>query len=159
MKKSNNIILIFWVGLSLFTIFFSYKYGLGGFHNPGPGLMPFLLGVLLLIVSLYLLTKSLFKVGGQEKVDKVVEEGQGRINYGKIGFVLASLFFYGLFLEKLGYLIVTFLTMVLLFWGVGIKRWPSLLFASGLTVLITYFLFTYLGVRFPAGILKFVGIG
>lgn len=159
MIEKDNIFFVFWIGLSLFIMFFSNKYGIGSFHNPGPGLMPFLLGVLLLMISLYLLMKSLFKVSGEEKVDKVVKEGQGRIYYGKIGFVLASLFFYGLFLERLGYLIVTLLTMVLLFWGVGIKKWRSILFASGLTVLITYFLFTYLGVRFPAGVLKFLVTG
>ena len=160
MKKNDNIFFVFWIVLSLFIMFFSNEYSLGSFHNPGPGLMPFLLGLFLFIISFYLSLRSLFKKGGDDKkVAEIKKEEQSRINIGKISLVVASLFFYGLFLERLGYLIVTLLTMVLLFWGVGIKRWHSILFASGLTVLITYFLFTYLGVRFPAGILKFVGIG
>ena len=156
MKKYNSIFFVFWVGLSLFTMFFSNKYGLGSFHNPGPGLMPFLLGLLLLIISLYLLLSSFFKRSGG---NKTIKEEQGRINFGKLSLVLVSLFFYGLFLETLGYLIVTPLTMILLFWSVGLKRWRSILFASGLTVLLTYFLFVYLGVRFPAGILRLLGMG
>ena len=81
-----------------------------------------------------------------------------RINFGKMIFVSASLFFYGLFLEKLGYLIVTLITMVLLYLGMGLKGWRPVLIASVLTVAVTYFLFTYLGVRFPAGILRVVGL-
>jgi signal transduction histidine kinase len=92
-------------------------------------------------------------------VAEITKEERSRINISKISLVLASLFFYGLFLERLGYLIVTLLTMIILFWGVGLKRWSSILVASCLTVLITYFLFTYLGVRFPPGILRFLGIG
>jgi len=156
MNKYNNIFLIFWIGLSFFIIFFSLKYGLGSFHNPGPGLMPFLLGLLLLIISLYLLLSSLFKRSGR---DETIKGEQSRINFKKLSIVLASLFFYGLFLEKLGYVIVTLLTMVILFWGVGLKSWRSILFASGLTVLLTYLLFTYLGVRFPTGILRLLGMG
>jgi hypothetical protein len=137
-------------------MFFSNKYGLGAFHNPGPGLMPFVLGLLLLVISFYLLMSSLLK---RSRGDETRKEGQSRINFRKVILVLASMFFYGLFLERLGYLIVSSLTMILLFWGVGLKRLRSILFASGLTVLVTYFLFTYLGVRFPAGVLKFLGIG
>lgn len=156
MKKYDNFIFVFWIGLSLFIIFFSNKYGLGAFHNPGPGLMPFVLGLLLLVISFYLLMSSLLK---RSRGDETRTEGQSRINFRKVILVLASMFFYGLFLERLGYLIVSSLTMILLFWGVGLKRLRSILFASGLTVLVTYFLFTYLGVRFPAGVLKFLGIG
>ena len=117
--------------------------------------MPFLLGFFFFIISFYLLMISLLKgVGG----DEVKGEEKDRINFGKLSFVSASLFFYGLFLETLGYLIVTLVTMTILFWVMGLKRWRSLGVASGLTVLVTYFLFTYLGVRFPAGILRAIGM-
>jgi hypothetical protein len=156
-KRYDTILFIFWMGFSLFVMFFSHSYGLGTFSNPGAGLIPFLVGLLLLMISFGFLMRSFFKIRGEDKAVKTVREEQGKIDFRKISLVLASLFIYGLLLERLGYLIVTSLTMVLLFWCVGVKRWRSVLVASGLTVLITYFLFTYLGVRFPAGILRFLG--
>ena len=156
MKRYDIILFIFWMGLSVFVMLFSNSYGLGTFSNPGAGLMPFLVGLLLFMISAGFLVKSFFKTGGGNEAAKAVRDVQGKINLKKIGLVLASLFIYGLLLERLGYLIVTLFTMILLFWCVGVKRWRSVLLASGLTVLTTYFLFTYLGVRFPPGLLRFL---
>jgi hypothetical protein len=156
MKKYSVHIILFWLALGIFVSAYSYfKLGLGKLHKPGPGLMPFLLGSLFTIISFYLLIDSIFKSKGRE--EGTMEEKDHK-NLGKVGLALAALFFYGLFIEILGYLVVTLLTMVLLFWGMGLKKWRSLLFASGLTVLVTYFLFTYLGVRFPPGILRVIGM-
>ena len=67
MKKYQFIPTLFWIGLSLFVMFFAYrlgledKTGLEGVHNPGPGLMPFLVALALLLISLYLLIIPLLK--------------------------------------------------------------------------------------------------
>ena len=129
----------------------SYKMGLGGFHTPGPGLMPFFIGALLFLTSFYLLGKSFLK---KVETDKTTSEERGQINYRKIGLVLASLFLFALLLETLGYLVVTSLFFVLLFRSVG-NRWRTVFVASALAVFITYFGFTFLGVKFPLGILRF----
>jgi hypothetical protein len=156
MKKYPIYVIVFWLALGIFVSAYSYlKLGLGKLHTPGPGMMPFLLGLLFSIISFYLLVNSLFK---RSMEDKTIKEEQGQINSRKVILVLASLFFYGLFLETLGYLIVTLITMTILFWTMGLVRWRSLGVASCLTVLVTYFLFTYLGVRFPAGILRAIGM-
>jgi len=153
MKKYAIFPALFWVGLSLFVIIFSYRMGLGGFHNPGPGLMPFLLGVFLLPISLYLLIRSAFRNG--EGIEAPNEEG-GQTNYKQIGLILISLFVYAFLLERLGFLITTFIFLVLLFRSVG-NRWRTVLAASVLTVLTAYFVFTFFGVRFPEGVLRLRG--
>ncbi len=53
MKKYHIIVILFWMGLILFVTALSYKLGLGRFHSPGPGLLPFIVGILLLIISSY----------------------------------------------------------------------------------------------------------
>lgn len=151
MKKYHIIPILFWIGLSLFVMAVSYKYGLGKFHNPGPGFMPFLLGLLLLGISFYPLMSFLFRKG---KRDKRVEEMESKLYFGKISLVLASLFAYAFLLDKLGYLVDTFLLLIILFRSAGFKKWSSVLIASGLTALATYFVFNMLGLRFPTGILK-----
>lgn len=150
MKKYHIIVIIFWIGLSLFVTIFSYKLRLGRFNNPGPGLMPFIIGIFLLIISFYLLIRSLFERGIE---DKSVHKEQRQTNFGKIGLVLVSLLAYAILLETLGYLIVTLLFFILLFRSMG-NRWTTVWVASVLTVLLTYFVFTFFGVKFPAGILR-----
>ncbi len=136
--------------MALFVTIFSYKLRLGRFNNPGPGLMPFIIGIFLLIISFYLLIRSLLE---RRIEDKAVHKTQRQKNFRKIGLVLVSLFTYAFFLETLGYLIVTTLFFILLFRSMG-NRWTTVWVASVLTVLLTYFVFTFFGVKFPAGILR-----
>lgn len=153
LKKYEIIPTLFWIGLSLFVMIFSYRLSLGEFNSPGPGLTPFLLGLLLLLISLYVLIKSLLKKGRE---DETPEGEQSQTNYGKIGLVLAALFAYAFLLERLGFLITTWIFLFLLFRSVG-NRWITALVASTSTALATYFLFTFFGVRFPSGILGLGG--
>ena len=147
-KKYHIIPILCWIGLGFFLMILSYKLGLGRLHNPGPGLMPFLVGVFLLLTSLFFLKASLFRKGIR---DETGEEEPGQTNFLKIGIVLVSLFAYAFLLEILGYCVVTFLVLFFLFRSMG-SKWSFSLVVSVLTVLITYFLFTYLGIRFPWGI-------
>lgn len=150
--KLHIIPIFFWIGLGLFVMFFSYQLDLGSFHNPGPGFMPFLLGFFLCIISFCFLLQFLRK-----KEDRggaaAVNEAQGQINFGKLCIVLASLFAYPLLFEPLGFLITTLLILISLFRSMN-NRWSSVLLASVITALVSYFIFTYLGIRFPKGILK-----
>ena len=151
MERNRILPILFWIGFGLLVMSLSYKLGLGGFHNPGPGFMPFLVGLLLFAISFYPLLKFLCKTGGETNV----EEKRSQANFKKIALVVGSLFAYALLLENLGYLITTSLLLFLLFSSMGSKKWWSTLMASVFTALVTYFGFTFLGVLFPAGIWKF----
>jgi putative tricarboxylic transport membrane protein len=150
-RKYHIILMICWIGLGLFVIFASYRLGLGGLRNPGPGLMPFLLGMLLCLTALYMLIAFIWKKMDQGAA--VVREMQDHTNYTKLGLVLVSLFAYSLVLEWLGFLITTFTTLFILF-RIMNNRWFTVVLASVLTVAVSYGLFTYLGVNFPKGILR-----
>jgi membrane-associated HD superfamily phosphohydrolase len=151
MKKFAIIPFIFWMVLSLMVIVLSYKIGLGELHNPGPGLMPFYVSVLLFIISFCLLLRYLLKRCYKEKT---IKEGRSQIEFWKIATVVVSLIAYSLFLEKVGFLIATFILVTILFKTAGIKRWSLTLMGSVLTVLVAYFLFTHLGLSFPRGIFQ-----
>ncbi len=163
MKRYQYIPALFWIGLSLFVMVFAYRLGLEekqeleGIHNPGPGLMPFLSALLLLLIGLYLLAAPLLKRNRRgKKAEKKGEKGE-RPNYGKMILVLGSLFGYAFLLEPLGYLATTFLALLPLFKSMG-TRWAASVFASVTTTLLTYFVFTYLGLLFPDGIIKLQGV-
>ena len=141
--------ILVWIGLGLFVMVCSYKLGIGRLQSPGPGFLPFFLGLFLSAISFCFLLGSLRKREG--RYGRVKEE-QGQINPGRLGSVLVSLFAYPLLFETMGFLISTLLMLILLFRCMN-KRWSSVLIASALTVLVSYFLFTSLGIRFPKGIL------
>lgn len=143
------IISVVWIGLGFFLMTHSYKLGLGSLQSPERGLMPFLIGAFLLLLSSYLLIIYLFGKGTR---DKPLEE-QRQMTFRKFGTVVVSCVVYGLVLERLGFILATFLLLSFLLWGMG-SRLISALATSLLTTLVTYFVFTYLGIIFPAGIFK-----
>jgi putative tricarboxylic transport membrane protein len=160
MKKNSLYVMIFWVALGVFVSAYAYiNLGIGKFHAPGSGLMPFLLGILFGLLALYKLVMALIKHGESEEPPKEVDEAdQSPTLYKKLALIVGALLAYAILLEPLGFLPTTFLTMTLLFRNAGFKRWSLAAASSAGVVLITYFLFTYLGVRFPPGILRALGL-
>jgi putative tricarboxylic transport membrane protein len=142
---------IIWLFLGLGVTFGSLKLKLGSLVSPGPGLMPFILGVVLILCSLLVLSKSLLLILRKN-------EGQSQsiwvnIDLKKVITVVACLLGYTLILEKVGFLLTTFLILTILFKTVGSQRWISVLIASIFTVLACYFVFIlFLKVELPPGI-------
>jgi putative tricarboxylic transport membrane protein len=144
--------LFFWVALSLFIMFMSYRLDLGGFREPGPGMMPFLIALTLFLVTAPLLVTSLLRAGNR---DKTVKEEMGhQASFAKITLLVMCLVAYGLLLERLGYVIATFLLLAGLFRLTGNRRWVAILISSALIALGTYFAFNFCGLKLPMGILK-----
>jgi putative tricarboxylic transport membrane protein len=152
MKKDQFWAALFWIGLGLYTIYASLRMGSGSFRSPGPGLMPLLLGVLLCLTSLYYIVTELIR----KSVEAGAKENQwAKANPAKVIPVVLILLAYAVTLEWLGYLVASFLMLFVLFWVAGMKRVSAVL-SSLAAVLGSYALFTYLGVVFPHGILKFL---
>jgi putative tricarboxylic transport membrane protein len=151
MMKSDLVPIVFWIVLSLFFMSFSLILGLGGFHNPGPGLFPFLVSACLFLVVLYLLLSHL-------KTRVILRRPEsmlfGQRYAADVCFVLAALLGYALALESVGYIITSALLLGLLFGLKNRTRWKLIIILSVLTTLVSYFGFVALGVRFPAGILR-----
>jgi hypothetical protein len=160
MRKSSLYTMLFWVALGIFVAVWSYiKLGIGKFHTPGSGLMPFLLGVLFGLLALCKLIMALLKHGEPQEPQKKEEEAEHPPKlYKKLALIVGTLFAYAILIEPFGFLPITFLCMTLLFKSAGFKRWGLAAAYSAGIVLITYFLFTYLGVRFPPGILRALGL-
>jgi len=154
----NKVITIFWLALSFFLIIFAYQEGLGRLAKPGPGLAPFLMGLLLLLLSFL---NVYFEIAERRKTksvesDKPLDERR-ESHLMKIGMVFVSLFLYALLLNILGFILCTFLLLFFMFCGLGVRKTPALI-ASAISSVGCYFLFTYLGMRFPPGILRWIGL-
>lgn len=158
MRKRELYAAIFWIAFGMFISVWAYlKLGIGKLNAPGSGLMPFVLGILFSILAIFAMMRILGEREQQNK-PKEIESNQHEIAYRKVLLVIGALFAYAVLIEPLGFIPTTFLTMTILFQSAGFKRWIIAVAYSGIVVLITYFLFTYLGVRFPPGILRILGL-
>ena len=146
--------ILFFLLLGLYVSWASRAMGVGTLYRPGPGLMSFYVGIILVLVSAGMLIRVFLKrPKGEEEGGRRAEP----IDYPKILIVVTALVVYSLVVEKVGYLITTFFLLIILFFCAGSKKTTAVI-ASILTLFITYFGFTYLGVRFPPGILTAFGL-
>jgi len=121
----------------------------GTMRVPQTAFFPRTLAVLLGIMSLILLARALAgreALGGGEKI-----ETQGWI---RIAVTLMTLAGFALALERLGFLLTTFLLMISLLRAIEAQKWRKVVVVALATALISYAIFSLLlGVPLPAGLL------
>jgi putative tricarboxylic transport membrane protein len=151
LKKIDLIPAIIWMGLGIAVTVGAYRLKLGNPGNPGPGLMPFLLGILLSICSLPILIRSFLVIMRNAKQE---EEGiWSGVEFKRLIFVVVSLLVYIILLQKIGFVLTTFLFLLILFKNIDSQKWHWALIASALTVFISFFLFiVLLKVEMPSGL-------
>ena len=136
----------------------SIKLKLGDFHTPGAGFLPFFSGVLLGIFGLILMLSMLLS---QEREEKNEVDGKDRTKRHWRSFLNPSLtmvilFGYILMLEPLGFLLTTFVCLLLLFKLSEPKKWVTPLALSGATAVLSYLVFSvWLQCQLPKGLLRF----
>jgi putative tricarboxylic transport membrane protein len=157
MKKDDQIGGLIWLVLGIGLSLTSFQLRIGGFHNPGPGFLPFIAGVLLTISGLVLF---LSRGSGESKAGKVTGEKTLITKVSRrfsIPFLtLLILLVYILLLEPLGFLLATFFFLFCLFKFVEPRKWVTPLVLSLISVIVSHFVFSvWLRCQFPRGILGF----
>jgi len=141
MKYAELISAIFWLILGLALAIWSTKYQIGSIGNPGPGLYPLGLGLLLIFFSCILLIgwakKPLISI--QVAASFFPEGGRTKVGYSVLILLLASFLF-----EEMGYMITIFLFMVLLQLGSELRSWKRALLVALLSALGVYVVFVRL---------------
>jgi putative tricarboxylic transport membrane protein len=118
--------------------------------DPGPGFTIFLAAAALALLSLLLVLSSLWRR------DSGNDRAQDPIHWGKIALILLSLVVYGIILKTAGFVLATFLLVVVFLKVFERKRWPvALLWGAGMAA-GTYAVFElWLQARLPAGLWRF----
>ena len=136
--------------LAIFTGVISLQLGVGGLDLMGSGFMPLLASILLFALSLIDFTSSLVK-GRTRKRDK---KGPSLGELTKPAMLIGALIVYVYFLSSVGFQIMTFLLVYVLFVMMQPKKWRLDLFYAALVSTVTFLFFDVaLKVRLPAGIL------
>jgi putative tricarboxylic transport membrane protein len=135
---------LFWLAIAIFVSLEGFtRLKLGTLRQPGPGFFPFWSGLLLGTLSLILLARSL---KSREQL------GFGATQWPALLLVLGALLAYLLFLETLGFVIVTFLFLLLLF-RFGKTGWIKSTAGSVIATSLAYALFRlWLQVQLPRGL-------
>ena len=150
MKKTYVIANIFWLALAAAVCIESWSYNVGGLHNPGPGFLPFYASILLGCLAVISLVQTLKGASGP------APEIWGGTGFGKLGLMLGVLFMYVAVFDLLGFLLATFLLLLVLFRIVEPYGWKTVLASALITTAAVYFVFVVLlESRLPKGSLGF----
>lgn len=140
---------LFWFALGLLVCYGASRLGIGSATDPGSGFIFFWSGLILAVLSLVLFTDSL-REGAAE-----AQESKGT-NWVKISLVLASLVLYAVFLEKLGFVVTTFVLLSFLLGLSEDKKWPRVVGIASAAALGSFAVFElWLRIRLPKGIFGF----
>ena len=149
MKRFEIIAAAALTGFAGYILFESTKLRIGSFRVPQTGFFPRVLGILLVLLTVGELVRALRQRETATPAGKIASEG-----WFRIGATLTTMLCFALLLEWLGFLLATFLLMVLLLRAIEAPRWPKVLIVALVTSLLSYGLFAWLlGVPLPAGIL------
>jgi hypothetical protein len=137
---------LFWTASGGAIILASLRLPLGAPQNPGPGFLPFLVGVLMLVLSVALLIRS-----ARSREEKKTGPAASSKKL-KLVATTAALFLFAFAFPHLGFLITTIPLMIFLPRVIGELNWKVSLAIGFLTSLAMYALFkVWLKVQFPVG--------
>ena len=153
MSRADRISGIFWLLFAIFVCIESYRLGLGTLHQPGPGFLFFWASIALGIMDLVVLIRAwMDKKAAETKL--TIFGGQ---NVLKIILVLISVFLYAIFMETVGFILVTLLLFIFLLGFIEKKKWWFTLFVSVVVTVIAYLIFeVWLKSQLPRGLLDFL---
>jgi hypothetical protein len=140
---------LFWLGISIFVVAKALALGVGEFSNPGPGFLLFWSSLTFGILSVVLMIRAIL---GKEGTRPLSDPFKG-LKWGNSLITIVALFVYALFLTRVGFVLMTFGLMVLLFALGRVKLWIGLSGAF-VTIMVAYSIFHFaLQVQLPRGIL------
>jgi putative tricarboxylic transport membrane protein len=145
-KKSS----LFWFSLGLLAVLTAIRTGVGTLTSPGPGLLPLIGGLLMILLSLVVFLQA-FSQEARES-----ERASVKIGNWRIWLVTLCLICYAFAFKRLGFTIATFLFLGFLFQLLERRSWFKTLFTAAATIFAVYMVFyVWLQVQLPRGFLGF----
>jgi len=141
----SKIMGVFLVLLGGFVCYQGIDLTLGMPNRPGPGFVPFGLGLILItLAAIYL---------WQNRSNKVERRSPGA-NYRRTALALGVICFYALAVNWAGYVLTTFLSFILWLSLIERKAWVQTASLACLAAVGVYALNVLFSIQLPAGLLK-----
>jgi putative tricarboxylic transport membrane protein len=139
----------FWIALGILVCYGASRLGLGRVTEPGSGFIFFWSGLILVFLSLLDFAHSL------RSTEEMVQE-RAKMDWVKIALVILSLMLYAFFLERLGFVVTTFVLLSFLLGWIERTRWTRSLGIASAAALGSFAIFElWLKIRLPKGIFGF----
>jgi putative tricarboxylic transport membrane protein len=145
---------LFWLLFSVVMSREAFRLPLGQMRDPGAGFFPLMIGLLMGVLAIIALLQSL----KEKKKSPASSEpcAAERFRWWNLVVIVAALVAYALTLTTVGFLINTFLFMLLLLKVIDPQNWRKSLLASLITAVVSELFFNVLlGAQIPTGILGF----
>ena len=153
MERHNKVSGIFGFLFGGFIIYSAFKLDIGSLGDPGAGFFPLVAGCCLCLMSGMIYLQAVLSK------EKKTETIFGGVNWRRPAVILVAVFLYILFFRKLGFILVNFLLLIVLFKAIEPQRWSVAVLSSALVTLVTWAFFTYwLECQFPPGVLRVLGM-
>ncbi len=150
MGRADSYSSLFWLVVAILICVHASGLGIGKLSDPGSGFVFLFSGLVIGIFSLVGFVLSL-----REKGDGSSSSFKN-VHWGKLMLTLSYILLYGVLLERLGFILATFLLLGLLLRTIEAKRWYVILAVALGGAWGTYAIFeVWLHSRLPRGFLGF----
>lgn len=131
---------LFWLGVGILLSLWATRYSIGSLTLPGPGSLPLVLGLILILLSIILIARGILssRVTGRDSPSFLLT-GWKKGVYTVVILLLGAFFF-----ERLGYLLTFFLLIVFLMRGAGAQSWKRTVLVAICSALGVYLVFVRL---------------
>ena len=152
-KTVEQVFNLFWILLGIGICIESVREKLWSASGPGSGFMPFLTGVLIVLIGCVMLVGKRSKDAKGEGEEKFWNNPATR---NRVFFLLVGLCAMAFLLPRLGFLLTSILITVMMIRVLEKKKWTTTWAVSLASGLAIYFLFQFLmQIRLPRGFLGF----
>ncbi|MBN1103428.1 MAG: tripartite tricarboxylate transporter TctB family protein [Deltaproteobacteria bacterium] len=137
--------------LSVSYLAMSFQYTLGTLEQPGSGLYPLLVGILMVGLSLSFVVQAL---KSRKRQHQEIEPFPAGRDAGRVSLLAGSLVLFALLVKPFGFALCAAGLLAATFRLLGPWGWMRIVIASLITVVLATYLFNHLlGVPLPAGTL------
>jgi putative tricarboxylic transport membrane protein len=152
MKKRDLVSSVVWMVMGALFMAGALQQGLMRKGVPGPGFLPFISGLALTVISLFVLIPAL----GRREQEKGIPFFPEKNSLKKLSLALCALFAFGFALLHAGYVLTTFVFMLFMAQIMEPRPWLTAVLMAFLTAGLSYLLFvSLLEVQLPEGVFGF----
>lgn len=152
MRRWDQAMSILGLVLGIYVVTLSLGMSLGSWNQPGPGFLPLGAGVALALFSV-IYGASSWLDGRAEYRSRPLPWREVE-HWHRVIVTFAALLVYGLALDVLGFLVGTFLLMLVLLRVLEPSKWTTTIMTAAVIVTVAYVVFgRWLMVPFPPGLL------
>jgi len=149
MNKRDLVSSVFWMGFGAVFAIGGLQQGLFRQGIPGPGNLPFIVGLICFGLSLVVFIQA-FRQGPLSFNNFFPHES----SIQKLMLALVSIFGYGFLLRRLGFVLTTFIFLLFSLCFIGREKLVTAFVFSAVVAILSYLLFISLQVELPKGIFR-----